>query len=626
MKLRKLFSIFMMFCLCCAMMSTTVLASNSMQIFVKTLTGKHITLEVEPENKIKTVKDKIYDKEGILQERQILTFAGLELEDEKTLKDYSIQKDSTLHLSLKIGSLLGSGTENNPYQITSANELFLFATKVNSGQSNICAKLMNDIDLNDAVWTPIGNKDTPYTGIFDGNKVTVSQLNVKGETDYQGLLGYCKNAIIKNVITTKGNVNGKNYTGGIVGYSEDTHIIDCINGNDISSNGNGNGGIVGMCIGSEITGCINKGDILKGEYQNGGIAGSAENSSIDCCINYGDISNTDHTGGIAAYNTNGSVTNCLNVGDISTKGEWYCYTAGIVANNRGAKSVVKNCLNLGTLSGSNDLSCRINSIICANDENGNYAINCYSLEGLSDLGLANNSEIVTHEQLSSGEVAWKLNEDRKGVWKQNIGMDTYPSFSGNPVYKLGDGIFDSVCNHAYSTTQPTCTESVICSICNIEIPATGHSFTNYFSNNDADCTKDGTKTAKCDHCDEMNTVRDENTMLPHDYKVKWFTDNMKHWHECKNCKNKKDEAEHLFKSVVNKKVTTTEKELEYEKCEVCGYEKTSARIPVTQTKLDNDIDNTKTGDMTNVGLYASILVASGFFIVVLTVLRKCART
>lgn len=66
MKLRKLFSIFMMFCLCCAMMSTTVLASNSMQIFVKTLTGKHITLEVEPENKIKTVKDKIYDKEGIL--------------------------------------------------------------------------------------------------------------------------------------------------------------------------------------------------------------------------------------------------------------------------------------------------------------------------------------------------------------------------------------------------------------------------------------------------------------------------------------------------------------------------------------------------------------------------------
>lgn len=101
---------------------------------------------------------------------------------------------------------------------------------------------------------------------------------------------------------------------------------------------------------------------------------------------------------------------------------------------------------------------------------------------------------------------------------------------------------------------------------------------------------------------------------------------MKHWHECKNCKNKKDEAEHLFKSVVNKKVTTTEKELEYEKCEVCGYEKTSARIPVTQTKLDNDIDNTKTGDMTNVGLYASILVASGFFIVVLTVLRKCART
>ena len=327
----------------------------------------------------------------------------------------------------------GSGTQTSPYLITTAQELAGLSAAVNDGThyKGKYFKLTADIRLNKDTlreWTPIGGKNCPFRGIFDGNGHTVFGLFIDAPSDgYLGLFGALgaggtvmnlglagglihgggrvallvgsNGGLIQNCYTG-GEVYAKgDYVGGIAGYSQGA-IVDCYNTaviTGIGSSDNFIGGITGYNESGVITYCYNVG-VVTGRFRLGGIAGRNGGSGIIInCWNTGDITSTMHeTGGIAGHNgPQCIVANCYNSGDI--KGTHRI--GGITGYNYAGVTI--NSYNIGSTSGRSGES-GIGSIVGYNDDRAvegtgfmggydvadktGYVVSCYWLAGSNSSG------------------------------------------------------------------------------------------------------------------------------------------------------------------------------------------------------------------------------------------------
>ena len=262
----------------------------------------------------------------------------------------------------------GSGTEADPYVITTEAGLNKLATNVNNGElySGKYFKLGASITVTD--WTPIGQKGSEtnkFAGTFDGNGQTVTINGIKSDLDsafggYAGFFGAVKDATIKN-LTVAGTINGSDVAGVVARLDGASKVINCINKANVTGTSKA-AGITVKIDGANVVidDCTNDGEI-KCNTVNGaaGIVVYAQgaNFTINGCTNNGKISGPFVGGVVFNVSDSGSgiVKNCVNNGSVhSTNAGQNIMTAGIVSvNSKGHELKIVNCSNTGVIEGEN---------------------------------------------------------------------------------------------------------------------------------------------------------------------------------------------------------------------------------------------------------------------------------
>lgn len=373
-------------------------------------------------------------------------------------------------------------TAETALQISNLNDLNEFATGVNSGKyTNTYVKLTTNIEIS-GNWTPIGNAEHKFTGVFDGDNNTI---NFNGTTngEYVGLFGInegtIKNVKVAGTITSDTELA---FVGGVAGLNRGT-ITNCESNVAITANGVNSyaGGIAGVMQNGTIDSCKNSGiidvnvtnkvqnDVTKQEASAGGIVAFNYNGTVKKCENTATITNDEthgYTGGIVG-NNDGTINNCLNGGAV-TNNTATQYAGGIAGNlftNKatGSTATISNCLNTndsGAIVGTNG----------TNSNAGTVTNSYYKADSESDS--IDGTTAVTDDKLQSGEVTYKLNGNTAAnpVWGQTISdSNTLPTIG---VKEDGSNVVYPDSNNGYTNTkQEDCThengtiEDGACDIC-----------------------------------------------------------------------------------------------------------------------------------------------------------------
>lgn len=372
----------------------------------------------------------------------------------------------------------------------------------------------------------------------------------------------CQIQAAKGMINT-GRITGQQSVGGLVGeyaYSAPMTSTDgfLLNTGDVEGNGANVGGVIGRM----------------GSISDGGKYG-----------NTGNVTNTGkYTGGVIGSwdNNKTSLENAFNTGNVAVTGEDAADVGGIAGRFTGVN--IKNCYHTTEypLIGNGEAE---------KDEITGKISNCYCMEANTSPW---NGEITkTTKAFTDGEVAYLLDgsgDSRRAelIWGQKIGTDQTPVLGGMTVYQDGS-IYSNADGHHYGAPQYTwsesdmsCTARRICEGCENEESET---VTASYTEEKAGCETNGKKEYKAEFKNpsfEVQTKTASLNPLGHNTTdAVWSKDEKVHWKECKNeCGKKLEQAEHTFKTVIDRQATESTEGSSHEECSVCGYQKAAVVIPV----------------------------------------------
>lgn len=237
----------------------------------------------------------------------------------------------------------GEGTPEQPYAIADAADMAFLAESVAQGES-FAGKyfmLIADIDF-DYENTPVGTEDAPFSGNFDG--AGFAFLNPAAGTDFCGIFGSVKNAVITGVTVRDFSFSGEDYVAAVVGKAVDSEIRNCTaESGYVYGFGSYTGGIVGKAEGGRIDNCFVSADIVNYTEFAGGIAG-ASTAPVVSCKTEGTVSAGSTVGGIVGF-AGAPVTDCVNNTAVSAS---YAVAGGIAGH---AESDISRCFNKNTADG-----------------------------------------------------------------------------------------------------------------------------------------------------------------------------------------------------------------------------------------------------------------------------------